>query len=237
MKVFILVALLLSLTTGVTQLSASNTFDGGEDSRRARILCPAPVYDFGSHCTAYPVIHEFEIHNLGDDVLLIRTIVASCAQLTANATALAVGPGASTSLVATLRLHSKKGPQSGALALESNDPDTPVLYLKMTGTGYDALYAQPSQIFWGRLASDNCVTSVLELLSRDGIAFHIVSVTSTCSFVACQVEEIEAGSRYQLRVATTPPMPLGVLTDHVVVETDFKPQSQMIVPLRGFINP
>lgn len=98
-----------------------------------RIVCDAPVYDFGHADQTEPVVHAFTIWNRGDTTLKIGNLRACCgASMTMEAKTIA--PGSNTQCRVTLSLNNRRGKQDKRFFIASNDPKQPYYSLRFVGT-------------------------------------------------------------------------------------------------------
>ena len=107
------------------------------------IYVAMPVYDFGSVVEGVAVSHTFILKNTGDDVLEISGVSVTCGCTAADLATDSVAPGESVDLSVLVDTAGFSGTISKSIVVYSNDPDTPILYLRVTGK---LLEAEPHQI-------------------------------------------------------------------------------------------
>ncbi|MGB2983438.1 MAG: DUF1573 domain-containing protein [Candidatus Bipolaricaulia bacterium] len=92
------------------------------------------VFDFGVAIEGDVVVFAFLIENLGDEVLLIESVVASCGCTTTALSEREVEPGKTIRLGGELDTSGTGGTHvSKWVDVESNDPDRPTVRLRITG--------------------------------------------------------------------------------------------------------
>jgi rhodanese-related sulfurtransferase len=92
------------------------------------------AYDFGSVIEGTIVTHKFILTNTGDETLTISKVRASCGCTTTGLSDSTLGPGESVDLEARVDTTSFSGQIGKAVYVDSNDPATPTLTLRITGT-------------------------------------------------------------------------------------------------------
>ena len=92
-----------------------------------------PVYDFGSVFEGIAVEHTFMIENTGDELLEISGIRASCGCTTTDLDTKSIGPGESVALDVLINTTGFGGTISKSITVYSNDPESPLLSLRVMG--------------------------------------------------------------------------------------------------------
>jgi len=115
------VALLVCLTMGITGAAAP------------RSSVDNPVYDFGEVLKGSLVIHTFALTNVGDETLTINRVRTSCGCTTTTLSNTSLAPGESVGLESVFDTWGYGGRVLKSIFVESNDPDTPRLTLRLTG--------------------------------------------------------------------------------------------------------
>jgi hypothetical protein len=90
--------------------------------------------DFGKVKEGETINHEFLFTNTGQSDLIIRKIKASCGCTTVNPKVTVIKPGQSSSLSASFRTSGFTGRQSKSITVITNDPKSPTLMLRLSGT-------------------------------------------------------------------------------------------------------
>jgi len=102
-----------------------------------------PVYYFGSIAEGIAVAHTFVLKNTGDEVLEISGVSASCGCTTADLATNSIEPGESVDLEVLIDTAGFGGTISKSITVYSNDPEAPVLHLRVTG---EVVETKPYQI-------------------------------------------------------------------------------------------
>jgi len=100
-----------------------------------KIAVDNAVYDFGNVPEGVFVTHKFILSNVGDEPLTITSVRTSCGCTTITTLSqTTIVPGESVELEASLDTVNFHGTINKSIYVESNDPDTARLTLRMTGT-------------------------------------------------------------------------------------------------------
>ena len=88
-----------------------------------KIHVDEPTYDFGSVLEGFAVTHVFAIENIGDEVLVIERVAASCGCTTTELATDRLGPGESVELEVLVDTAGFGGRISKSIYLYCNDPE------------------------------------------------------------------------------------------------------------------
>lgn len=97
-----------------------------------KISAQSPTYDFGEIKEGEVVSHEFTIMNVGDAVLEIQKVRASCGCTAAKPGKDKLEPGESTTIKAEFNSSKRRGHQKKYVYVFTNDPETPQFRLSFT---------------------------------------------------------------------------------------------------------
>ncbi len=97
---------------------------------------PLGVLDFGSHFAGASADLSLIVENRGSDPLRVHSISSDLPEFSASPATLSVAPGYSRTVLLTFA-PSSAGQFAGVLSVASDDPDTPLLSLDLTGTALE----------------------------------------------------------------------------------------------------
>ena len=94
---------------------------------------PVTRFDWGTIPLMPPAETTFPIQNTGDQPLLITRVVTSCGCTTAALSSSVIPPGQRADLLVTFapNFHAASGPVVRLVWLETNDPDLPLIELRL----------------------------------------------------------------------------------------------------------
>jgi len=105
-----------------------------EEAEGPRIRVDPTTFDFGKVRPGRSLRKEFRLRNLGDEPLVIERISKSCRCTSAEVEEPFLKPGASTPLRVGLETPGVPGRVEERVLLRSNDPDTPLLEIRLLAT-------------------------------------------------------------------------------------------------------
>ena len=108
----------------------------GEEKPAAapRVRVEPEGFDFGRAQQNKTLRKEFTLRNFGDAVLVIEGVTTTCGCTAAITAETRLEPGASTQLRVTLETRSYSGKLERQVLVRSNDPETPLLPVKVSAT-------------------------------------------------------------------------------------------------------
>ena len=105
-----------------------------EEQKTPRIRVEPETFDFGKALPARTLRKEFTLSNFGDAALVIENVSTTCGCTAALASDTKLAPGGSTVLRVTLETRSYSGKLERQVLVRSNDPNTPLLTVKVSAT-------------------------------------------------------------------------------------------------------
>ena len=129
----VLFSSLLLLLIVAVDVGAQETNSAAGLTAQPRIVCTEPNFDFGRVIGTNEVTHAFRIANEGDSSLKIIQIHAGCGCTEAKAGSDSIAARSSTDLTIRFKTAGRAGPQRKSIYVHSNDPQSPILRLEMSG--------------------------------------------------------------------------------------------------------
>ena len=102
--------------------------DMGQYGKQARV-----EHDFGSVAQGQNVEYSFKFRNTGKTDLIVRNTKASCGCTAVAPTNNVIKPGETGEIKATFHTDGRSGPQSKAITVTVNDPNSPTVKLYLKG--------------------------------------------------------------------------------------------------------
>ncbi|MBL7858418.1 MAG: DUF1573 domain-containing protein [Cyclobacteriaceae bacterium] len=103
-----------------------------EVAKAAHLRLTSYNLDFGRVKQSNVSVREVQFTNTGKKELTIKALQPNCTCLSASASKLTVKPGESSSIKVTLNPQDRRGTQTKALTIYSNDPQNPVQRVTLT---------------------------------------------------------------------------------------------------------
>jgi len=105
-----------------------------KESQAPRIRVEPEGFDFGKSLPGKTLRKEFTLRNFGEAELVIEGVSTTCGCTAAITAETRVPPGGSTQLRVTLETRSYTGRVERQVLVRSNDPETPLLGVKVSAT-------------------------------------------------------------------------------------------------------
>jgi hypothetical protein len=188
-------------------------------------------HDFGSIDEAVQVEHVFQIKNLGDADLEIKKVEASCGCTTTQLGGSKIPPGGSTPLAAKFNPKGRRGVQTKAITITSNDPKQPTLNLKLSATVTAEVEVQPQRVDFLDLKEDQAAERSFTVTAKEGVKFKVTGLEASGGFFSATQSVVKDGSSYQVTVKTAPPYKSGANRGLITLRTDHPKYPTLAVPV------
>jgi hypothetical protein len=133
-----------------------------------------------------------------------------------------------------VNLRNYGGKVAKTATVYSNDPQNPRLTLKMEGSVLPIIDVKPSSTVIFRGMADQVHETVLDLRAGP-MPFHISSITSSLDDkVAYELETVEAGKHYRLRVSNK--LKRGQYSGYIRMDTDLAQKPELVIRVGGNIE-
>ena len=237
MKTTLLAALLLAGLPFGALAQAPDAPAPAAEVLAPQIVCAETVFDFGERDNAGFVEHDFPIRNAGTLPLEIRNVRASCGCTAVKPSRNVVQPGDSAAISARFDLRGRNGMQTKTITVTSNDPEKPDLVLQLKGTAMQALRAQPSTLFFGRLEAGASRSRTFDVVSARGPIQIVSSRTDNPGLVLkpVPIDPPGDGSVHRFELTLDASLPEGNVSGSAFVKTDKADQPELALPVAAFL--
>ena len=184
-----------------------------------RLSVAAPVFEFGNRRTGELIQHTFELRNTGDSLLKISSIRASCGCTTPGKSSLKIRPGETLPLPVEIDLTGRIGTQTQYITLTTNDPETPVWSLKLTGESIADIEIAPRTLNLGLLDPQSPQSGTIALTSTTGEPFQVTRAIANKDRVQLDARADADETSASIRVTPRITGQEGRFTDVVIVDT------------------
>ncbi|MCR4290685.1 MAG: DUF1573 domain-containing protein [Candidatus Scalindua sp.] len=192
-----------------------------------------PIYNFGKVYKNEDVEHFFIFENHGKKDLIIEDIEASCGCIVSEATTSKVLPGMSEGIIVVLRGVSDTGAISKNIKIYSNDPDTPVYPLKLSGEIVEDITVNTRQISFGCIPKGKKVKVGIDVKPRPGFKLVIKDVISTNPDISTEYKKRGHEDKFVVEATLKDTATVGVLTGNIQILTNSERQNRLIIPFSG----
>lgn len=216
MNLFIKKFSVLLLLTGVVATAAP----------APRLVCEEPAFDFGTRDNSETVTHDFILKNEGDLSIEILGTRTSCGCTVASLPNDIIPPGESMALTARLNLQGRQGPQLKTITVQSNDPVSPNLTLKVSGTSLADLEIRPPRVYLQNVSATEPAFGVAEIISNRR-TLNLGEIECSLEHIRARVETVVPGKHFKVHMETVPPVPTGRFAGTIRIHSDH-PQHPLI---------
>ncbi|MDZ7358276.1 MAG: choice-of-anchor D domain-containing protein [candidate division KSB1 bacterium] len=194
-------------------------------------------FDFGSVALGRNKTAQFSISNQGEKELIINSIVPNNDQFTADKHHLTIAPWANQLVNLTFQ-PKVLGKIEAELIVTSNDPDSSVMRLPLSGTGRTLLAPQlaysPKELNFGQVELGQKLTNYLTVQNLGDLPLKLIAIQSRDPhFVVSQDSLLlEGGQSHQLAIQFTPTDTVEIRSTLEIKSND--PSNYLIyVPVTG----
>ena len=195
-----------------------------------RLVCEAPVFDFGEADNSQTIRHDFLLRNTGDVPLTLGTIRSACGCIAARSSTNALPPGGRAPLAASFDLRGRSGPQRISIYVETNDPRLPVLQLQITGRARALVEINPATVTLARHPDGLLPTQQVFIVSHLPGPMQVLAVRDPAGTLAVGLATNTPGRAYTLSLALAPSADEAVREGVVEVTTDAPERRLLHVP-------
>ena len=176
-----------------------------------KLLVQPINHDFGTIEQGEKVTHVFVLTNNGGDLLTILNVQTSCGCTAAKPEKNELAPGESTNLKVTFNSTGRHGAQKKNITIKSNDPENPLMILKISGTvvmsknpeaKVPVLYFSETKHDYGKVKEGNVVEYTFKFRNKGVATLKIKDVRTSCGCTAALVssEKLEPGAEGTIKV-------------------------------------
>lgn len=206
--------LILGVVCAFVSMATAVAADG-----QARIVVPENVHDFGSVEQGNVVMHAFRIENGGTTPLRIGHLKGTCACTVAASTERDVPPGESAEISVRLDTARLAGPTRKTVTVYTNDPETPVVGLTVTGRVESDLVLSSTALYIGRIRRGQPAgRDIMITTGRPGGKARVSWAEPTSPKLRTEIVDVPGGGQ-RLHVELDDGLPLGPFSEQVLLHT------------------
>ena len=198
-----------------------------------KITCNETVFDFGEKLDTKFLDHTFFIKNDGDAPLIISSVRPSCGCSVISLSDNTIPPGEKAELIAHTSLAGQRGKFQKSIVLQSNDPETAIIFLYIQGTVISEVDVIPHKLLLGDvLSNDNVqVAGDVVVKSQKIKPFKIFGIKTDSAYFTTESHTIKEDEAYRIIIRSAKPLPAGYFLDKIHINTNHPEYSEIIVPI------
>lgn len=221
------------------------------ETQGPRISLVEPVKNFGQVAQGKILQHDYEIRNLGDEVLEISQVVPACGCTVAEFDR-EIPPGESGEIHVEIDTSILGQRSSRDITIHSNDPTNPRAVLRFDAEVVPTLMASPSYARYMVVHGETEPGVVRHwIYAADDQDFEILDVDTKAPYLEARFRKAQEGEGDERVKANFPDRqqwlvelelkyneaPVGALGHRVEVITDHQLQDRLIIPVSGLVRP
>ncbi|MBU1100868.1 MAG: DUF1573 domain-containing protein [Bacteroidetes bacterium] len=216
-------------------------------TKAPKLEVPNMTHDFGDLTEGVIVSHSFTIKNIGNDVLTIERVKASCGCTAAQPTKNNLQPGDSTEIKVTFNTNHRSGKQKKYVYVFTDDPENADIRLTFfanikakteTGTSslVPAIRLEKNYHNFGEVQEGSLLTLNLDLKNVGTADLHVKNIKSSCGCTSTFLDTrtLEPGNSGELRIDFDTSDRFGKITRTVTVYSDDPSNPEKTITL--FVN-
>jgi hypothetical protein len=205
------------------------------------------VKDFGTVPKGETITWDFSVRNTGSTDLEILSVQPACGCTVADFDKV-IKPGQTGKIHAVVDTTTFTGPIAKTIAVQTNDPATPMSQLTMRADVKPYVQAFPNGFLRYMLQLGQVDKQSAILVTEDEEPFEIVSIESPADYIKVDYEKVPVAERAQAgragqeqyRVIVTvggPEAKVGPIAEKVKVTTNSKHQPEFLLSVTGLVKP
>ena len=208
---------------------------------KARIKFFEDFWDFGSIPRETIVKHDFVFKNTGSDTLLITRVKTTCGCTTAPLSSDRIAPGETAEISASLNTKTLHGTVKKTILIDSNDPVSPYLRISFKARINDTLatlQSNPKVADFAMFKGNDKARSTLSIINRGTETAELVILDKPPDDIlkaSLQNGSLAPGDSTVLELELVTELKPGPFVSSLTLEAEGKPDSRMIIPIRGTV--
>ena len=196
------------------------------------------LYDFGEQDPDQDITHIFRFWNGGKEDLVVDKVESSCGCPAALLSSKTVQPGGVGDIAVTHDLKGRRGKDTQNVTVHTNDPNSPVLNLTLTGIVKAEVMISPNKIYFGNVSNKTSQVKEFYVMDPGDGKLEVTKVETGNKLIVAQVQSaIVQGEhkRIPIKVTLNPGSLLGRLTEKLTLYTNNEKKPKIELPIEGNI--
>lgn len=194
--------------------------------------------DFGKVWAGEPLKHTFTMKNVGEGVLIISGVHSSCGCTVPGDWDKQVEPGGTWRLPVTMRTVGYEGKVRRTVTVTTNDPTRrQVIFIIGADIHSRFKMTPPGGVYFGSITADGAVKRSVTIDCAAETPIVLKDPVVSAKVFTVELAEIEKGKKYELHVATLPPLGAALNQAEITITTDCKEQPTLTFPVTAYVKP
>jgi len=223
----------VAITLLLSGTFAEKTEDFKEGSYSPDIQFEERIFDFGAVYEGDRVVHIYRFKNAGQGVLKIEKVRSCCGCDAVNLASGEIEPGGSGEIEVTCNLKNHEGWTTKPIYVHSNDPDEPIVPLKVTGVVKVDVRVTPKRLDFGEIYEGESVSQKLRVFPVALEKLKIKRLEITSKYLALNRSKYSEGEKEGVEITVTlnSRAPQGRFSEKLRIHTNSKIKPVIEVPV------
>lgn len=195
------------------------------------------IFDFGVISQGDKVAYIYRFKNVGRKILKIERIRSTCDCTAINLTSMEIEPGNTGEIKAIFDSEEYTGRIMKSIHVHSNDPDEPVVTLKITGIVKEDVVVNPKKLNFGEIYEGKGAFRKLKVLPEAIEKLEIKKLEISSEYLVLKRSEYSEGNREGIEITVTlsPKTPQGRFFEILKIHTNSKGKPMIEVAVYGAV--
>lgn len=201
---------LLSATTEVAAVA------GGSGPK---MVFATPVYDFGQIKGGESVKYTYVFTNVGNAVLQVSNVQASCGCTTAGEWTRQVEPGQTGTIPIQFNSQNFSGAVGKSITVTCNDTNQPSVVLQIKGTIWRPIDVTPQFAVLNVSSETPSNATTVRIVNNEEAPLTLSAPQSSNPAFATELITLQPGKEFRLIIKAVPPLPAGSVQGPITLKT------------------
>lgn len=201
-----------------------------------RIVFDHTFYDFGTIVEGDTLVHSFPFKNVGSEPLRIKKVRSSCRCTSVLVSEREVPPGGEGQVKVIFYSGARAGLGriTEKVMVMSNDRYEPRISLVLRGKVKPILTIIPQRIDYGDIEVSEPIRRTLIVVDYGDTSLKVTGVGTSSPYIKARLDSVGSKeNRYRIEVTLAPNVPVGRLSERLVVHTNSPRMPVVEVPIEG----
>lgn len=203
------------------QLLLSTSLSGGliASGSGPRIQFATPVHDFGQIKGGEVVKYTYVFTNVGQQLLEVTAVQASCGCTTAGEWSRQVEPGKTGSIPIQFNSGNFRGDVTKMITVTCNDTTQPTVTLQLKAHIWKPIDVTPQFATLNVTSESPSNATTVRIVNNEETPLTLSAPESTNPSFAAELRTNQPGKEFELVVRTVPPLPAGNVQGQITLKT------------------
>ena len=199
-----------------------------------KIQFATPVHDFGKIKGGEVVKYTYVFTNIGDRLLEVTSVRASCGCTTAGEWSRQVEPGKTGSIPIEFNSGNFSGQVAKSITVTCNDTNQPTVVLQLKASIWKPIDVTPQFAALNVTSESPSKATTVRIVSNEEAPLTLSAPESNNRAFATELRTNQPGKEFELIVKTVPPLPAGNVQGQITMKTSST--NMPVINVRAWAN-